>query len=478
MGIVLTADGVAEATAPMLVGYLRDRTGSYDAGFVVLVGDGAGRRRRDRCCCRDATRVGQSHRLSRRRRLPIDMRIIDAQSHRLQSRAQLRHAEARRPKTACYGLGDATLNGRELAVASYLRDHVVPLLIGRDARRIEDIWQYLYKGAYWRRGPVTMTAIAAVDTALWDIMGKTLNTPVYQLLGGASRDVGHGLRPRQRRRRRRDGAGRAAVRRRWATRRCARSAAFPASSHAVRRRPRHAVLRAGAERPAARERLEHRTLPRLRAAAVRAPSRASSATTCTCCTTCTTGCTPIEAARLGKRLEPYRLFWLEDPVPAEIQDALPHDPPAHDHADRGRRGVQHDLRLPAADRGTADRLHPHDGGPRRRASPICGRSRRSPSSITCAPARTARPICVRWRWPRRCISTSACTTSVFRSTCATRTETDAVFPHAYTFDGRHDASGRRPGLGVDIDEELAATYPYDPAYLPVNRKLDGTVHSW
>src|SRR5438045_9557874 len=85
-----------------------------------------------------------------------------------------------------YGLGDATVNGRELAVASYLTDHVIPLLIGRDARRIEDIWQYLYKGAYWRRGPVTMCAISAVDTALWDILGKTLDTPVYQLLGGAS----------------------------------------------------------------------------------------------------------------------------------------------------------------------------------------------------------------------------------------------------------------------------------------------------
>src|SRR5262250_4025022 len=87
-----------------------------------------------------------------------------------------------------YGLGDATLNGRELAVASYLTDHVAPLLIGRDARQIEDIWQYLYKVAYWRRGPVTMSAIAAVDTALWDIAGKTLHAPVYRLLGGASRD--------------------------------------------------------------------------------------------------------------------------------------------------------------------------------------------------------------------------------------------------------------------------------------------------
>ena len=87
-----------------------------------------------------------------------------------------------------HGLGDATVNGRELSVASYLTDHVIPLLIGKDARRIEDMWQYLYKGAYWRRGPVTMAAIGAVDTALWDILGKATNRPVYQLLGGASRE--------------------------------------------------------------------------------------------------------------------------------------------------------------------------------------------------------------------------------------------------------------------------------------------------
>ena len=86
-----------------------------------------------------------------------------------------------------YGIGDATLNGRELAVASYLSDHVLPALIGRDAQSIEDIWQYLYKGAYRRRGPVTMSAIAAVDTALWDIKAKQAGLPLYQLLGGASR---------------------------------------------------------------------------------------------------------------------------------------------------------------------------------------------------------------------------------------------------------------------------------------------------
>src|SRR5690606_15102134 len=91
-------------------------------------------------------------------------------------------------RSGVYGLGDATLNGRELAVASYLKDHVVPNLIGRDAGRIEDLWQFLYRGAYWRRGPVTMSAIAAVDVALWDILGKMAGLPVYQLLGGRSRE--------------------------------------------------------------------------------------------------------------------------------------------------------------------------------------------------------------------------------------------------------------------------------------------------
>src|SRR5207253_1335211 len=87
-----------------------------------------------------------------------------------------------------YGIGDATLNGRELAVVSYLQDHVIPCLLDRDPRRIEDTWQYLYRGAYWRRGPITMRAIAAVDVALWDIKAKMAGMPLYQLLGGRSRE--------------------------------------------------------------------------------------------------------------------------------------------------------------------------------------------------------------------------------------------------------------------------------------------------
>ena len=68
--------------------------------------------------------------------------------------------------TGHYGLGDATLNGREMAVVAYLEEHIKPCIIGKDAHQIEDIWQYLYKGAYWRRGPITMTAISGIDLSL------------------------------------------------------------------------------------------------------------------------------------------------------------------------------------------------------------------------------------------------------------------------------------------------------------------------
>ena len=86
------------------------------------------------------------------------------------------------------GLGDATLNGRELSVASYLKDHLCPQLIGRDAHRIEDIWQFFYKGAYWRRGPVTMSAISAVDMALGDIKAKAANMPALSASGRSFRE--------------------------------------------------------------------------------------------------------------------------------------------------------------------------------------------------------------------------------------------------------------------------------------------------
>ncbi len=87
-----------------------------------------------------------------------------------------------------YGLGDATLNNRETLPAAYLRDYLIPSLIGMDPRNSEDIWQFFYRGAYFRRGPIAMAAFGAIDMALWDIKGKMANMPLYQLFGGKSRD--------------------------------------------------------------------------------------------------------------------------------------------------------------------------------------------------------------------------------------------------------------------------------------------------
>lgn len=87
-----------------------------------------------------------------------------------------------------YGLGDATLNNRETLPAAYLTDYLIPALIGMDPRRSEDIWQYFYRGAYFRRGPIAMAAIGAIDMALWDIKAKLAGMPLYQLFGGKSRE--------------------------------------------------------------------------------------------------------------------------------------------------------------------------------------------------------------------------------------------------------------------------------------------------
>jgi len=85
------------------------------------------------------------------------------------------------------GVGEASLEWSELAVAGAIRN-LSPLVIGRDPSRIEELWQSMFRDPYWRGGPVITTALSGIEQALWDIAGKRLGVPVYQLLGGKCRD--------------------------------------------------------------------------------------------------------------------------------------------------------------------------------------------------------------------------------------------------------------------------------------------------
>ncbi len=87
-----------------------------------------------------------------------------------------------------YGWGDATCTGSELGIAKFLEEHLKPAMIGRNPMRIEDIWQTLFLLPYYRSGSVQMSAISGVDMALWDIKGKLAALPVYELLGGRARE--------------------------------------------------------------------------------------------------------------------------------------------------------------------------------------------------------------------------------------------------------------------------------------------------
>jgi mannonate dehydratase len=383
------------------------------------------------------------------------------------------------------GLGDATLNGRELAVAAYLRDHVAPLLIGRDAHAIEDTWQYLYRGGYWRRGPVTMTAIGAVDTALWDIKAKVAGLPLYQLLGGASRErclvYGHA-----------SGAKLPAL---FDSIRAHREQGFRAiriqtavpgldSVYGVAASP--AGRDDGGERydyePARRTALPATETWDTRAYLRHLPAvfdavRAEFGPELVLLHDAHHRLTPIQAARLGKSLEPYDLFWLEDVTPAENQDAL--------------RLVRSHTTTPLAigevfntvwDYRTliAEQLIDYVRSPVTHAGGIT-HLRRIADFAAIYQVKTG------MHGPTD-ISPVGMAASLhlglalhnfgIQEYMIHSPETDEVFRPGYTFADGGLRPAETPGLGVDLDLELAARYEYQRAYLPTNRLIDGTVHDW
>jgi mannonate dehydratase len=380
------------------------------------------------------------------------------------------------------GLGDATLNGRELAVAAYLQEHVAPLLPGRDAHRIEDTWQYLYRGAYWRRGPVTMAAIAAVDMALWDIKAQIAGLPLYQLLGGASRDgllaYGHasgtsltslsesihahlergyrairvqsaipGIRALygvadqpQASGERYDyepaGRGARPSEEDWDT---------AAYVHHVPKVFEHVRQEFGPELP-----LLHDAHHRL---------------------------TPIEAAKLAHRLEPYDLFWLEDCTPAENQQGLrvvrqhTTTPLAIGEVFNTVWDFQQLISEQLIDYVRAAATHFGGVTPLRKVMDFAAQFQirsgfHGPTDVS--PVGFAAQLHVGL----------AITNFGIQEYMEHGETTNSVFQQTMTFRDGYLHPGDAPGLGVQFDEQAAASFPYEPAYLPVSRLRDGTMHDW
>ena len=88
-----------------------------------------------------------------------------------------------------YGIGSANNNYQTCAVITALEKHLAPFLIGKNPDRLEDLWQSSQVRTYWRNGPINNQVLGAMDMALWDIKGKRAGMPVYELLGGKTRDA-------------------------------------------------------------------------------------------------------------------------------------------------------------------------------------------------------------------------------------------------------------------------------------------------
>lgn len=374
-----------------------------------------------------------------------------------------------------YGIGDATLNGREKSVVSYLEDYVLPALIGRDAQRIEDIWQFVYRGPYWRRGPVGMTALAGIDVALWDIKAKAANMPLYQLLGGRSRDRimtythanGEDIEATLKAVEKAQKQGYQAIRVQCGIPGIDKIYGVPKGGKAYEP--------ADADLPSEESWSTHKYLnfvPR-----VFEEIRREFGPDLHLLHDVHHRLTPIEAARLGKALEPYHLFWLEDAVPAENQEMF--------------RLIRQHTTTPLAVGEIFNSIHDcreliqnqlidyirtsvvHAGGitqMRRIAdfASLWGVRTGSHGATDLSPVCMGAALHFDYWVPNFGVQEHMAHSELMES----------VFTRAYQFEDGFFTPGEVPGHGVDIDETEAAKYPYKRASLPVNRLEDGTLWHW
>jgi mannonate dehydratase len=364
------------------------------------------------------------------------------------------------------GLGDATLNGRELAVAAYLREHVCPLLIGRDARLIEDTWRWLARAEYWDTGSVGMTALGAVDVALWDLNAKAIGVPVHRLLGGA-------VRRKVRAYAHAGGGPVQAILERVAALREQGFDAVRVQGDAMRRLDAARVARCG-DRPLELEWSPERylreiplTLERVRAAFpdvdvlhdVHGRLRVN------------------EAIRLARSVESLGLLWLEDLFGAA------------DHHDARR--VREQTRVPIAAGETWPTLAdatpyiaarvidhvrmgvPHAGGisALRRVASVAeafgvALAPHCPPDVS--PVTTAATLHLALATPN---------VSIQEHVPAPDDAAD-VFACSHRLDDGWLCASDASGLGVDFNEKAAMARPYAPRPLPTARLADGTVHPW
>ncbi len=366
------------------------------------------------------------------------------------------------------GIGDATVNGRETAVVAHLQHEVIPSLIGRDAGRIEDTWQYFYRGAYWRGGPIALAAIGAVDVALWDIKAKAAGMPLYQLLGGASRERmlcypharGHDIEALCDDVARLREQGFRAVRLHCDVPGEPQHPFIPPLPHGV------AALPAEITRdPDAYTRFAPRML---------AAVRARFGEELHLLHDIHNRVTPIQAARIARETEPLNLFWLEDPVPMENPEVL--------------RLIRRASTTPLAVGEVLNTIHDcrrmmeeqlidyirvtpvHAGG--------ITQVRRIADFASLYQIRTAfhgAPDMSPVNFGAALHLGRALPNFGIQEYAGHAPEAGEVFHAAWRYADGSMTTGEAPGHGVTLDEAAASRFPYNPSFLPVVRLADGSL---